>query len=201
MEILKWFITILTGYFLGCVNGAIIISKHMMKDDIRSHGSGNAGLTNFFRTYGGFQTLLVLAIDVFKTVLACLIGWWLLGTWEAKMLAGVAVMVGHCLPVTSRFKGGKGILCGLSVAIMMDWRVAVIILFIFITLVALTRFVSLGSIAASVAFVVSFWIFYSSWPIRIAALVGAAVAIWLHRPNMKRLLAGTEHKLTFHKKK
>lgn len=201
MEILKWVFAVLIGYFLGCINGAVIISKHMMKDDVRTHGSGNAGLTNFFRIYGGVQTLLVLAIDVLKTVLACLIGWWLLGTPEAKMLSGVAVMVGHCLPVTAHFKGGKGILCGLSVAIMMDWRVAAVILAIFLTLVALTRFVSLGSVVASVAFAVSFWVFFpDSLPIRIAALVGAALAIRLHWPNIKRLAAGTESKLTFHKK-
>ena len=78
MQALFWFLIVIIGYCLGNINGAIIISKCMMKDDVRSHGSGNAGLTNFFRTYGGFQSLLVIAIDVGKCVLACLIAVWLL---------------------------------------------------------------------------------------------------------------------------
>lgn len=201
MEILLWILVALIGYFLGCCNGAVIISKFIMKDDIRTHGSGNAGLTNYFRTYGGFQSLLVLAIDVVKTLLSCQIAWWIFRTPEAKMIGGFCTMIGHCFPVTAGFKGGKGILCGVSLAIMMDWRVFAIIFGLFAAVVLITRYVSLGSILASAAFWISFFVFFpESLTIRVTGSLAAILALYCHRQNMVRLIKGTERKLTFHKK-
>ena len=203
MQTFFWVLVIVIGYFLGNLNGAILISKHLMHDDVRKHGSGNAGLTNYFRTYGGFQSLLVIVIDVTKCVVACLIAQWLLPEQglHAKMVAGVACMVGHCFPATAGFKGGKGILCGAAMAGATDWRVLLIILALFILTIALTRFVSLGSVLAATAFAVCFLLFHwGDWLTCALALAAACFVIYRHRGNIVRLVKGTESKLTFHKK-
>jgi len=203
VQIIFWILILLIGYALGNINGAIIISKCMMKDDVRSHGSGNAGLTNYFRTYGGFQSLLVILIDVGKCVLACLIAAWLLPEQAlmAKMAAGVATILGHSYPAAAGFRGGKGILCGAALAGSVDWRVFALILSVFIITVAATRFVSLGSVLAATTFAVSFCIFYWGDPGLCAlALLAAAFVIFRHRSNIVRLVKGTESRLSFHKK-
>ena len=203
MNVMLWVAVVLAGYLLGTLNGAILISKWLMHDDVRTHGSGNAGLTNFFRTYGGIVTLLVIGIDVAKCVLACLLGRWLLPEYgiQAVMAAGVAVIFGHSYPVFAGFRGGKGILCGAALAGCADWRVLAIILGVFLIAVILTRFVSLGSVLAATAFAVSFCCFYwGNWVVCILAVLAAAFVILRHRQNIARLIQGTESKLTFHKK-
>ncbi len=204
MEIFKWLIVIILGYALGGFNGALIISKLLMKDDVRSHGSGNAGLTNFFRTYGGIKTVLVIVIDVLKCVLACLVAKWLLPEYGAgaQMVAGAAAVLGHSYPAVSQFRGGKGILCGAALAAIIDWRVFLIIFVIFVVTVALTRYISLGSILACVGFAVCFTAFHwGDWLTCIVAVGIAAFAIWRHHANIDRLRKGTESKFSFHKKK
>ena len=112
MQVIYWILIVVIGYALGNLNGALMISKLLMHDDVRSHGSGNAGLTNFFRTYGGFQSLLVIAIDILKCVAACVIAGLILPDQmlHAKMVAGVATIFGHSYPAAAGFRGGKGIL-------------------------------------------------------------------------------------------
>lgn len=201
--IVLWTLTLLQAYLLGNLNGAILVSRYLMHDDVRRHGSGNAGLTNYFRTYGGIQSLLVIAVDFLKCVLACTIARWLLPTapLHAAMGAGLACIVGHSYPVFSGFKGGKGILCGAALGLMVDVRVFAIIMTVFILLVALTRLVSLGSVLAAVTFVVCVCAFYwGDWMTCVLAVAAAAFVIWRHRGNIVRLLRGTEAKLTFHKK-
>lgn len=205
MQVFLWLLVLLLGYALGNFNGALLVSKLLMHDDVRTHGSGNAGLTNFFRTYGGLQTLLVIAIDVVKTVAACLLAQWLLGPYgvgtQAKMLAGLAVMLGHSYPAASQFRGGKGILCGASLAAVMDWRIFLLILAVFVLTVALTRYVSLGSILAAAGFGVCFpVVFWRNWTVCAAAVLAACFVVVRHRANIKRLLSHTESKLSFHKK-
>ena len=203
MEILFWVLTILAAYALGNLNGAILISKLIMHDDVRNHGSGNAGLTNYFRTYGGFQSLLVIAIDVVKCVLSCLIAGWLLPEYgiQSRMVAGGACILGHCFPAAAGFKGGKGILCGAAMAAATDWRVLVIILGLFILITALTRYVSLASLLAAVAFSVSYLVFYwGDWLTCAVAVAAAAFVSYRHRQNIVRLLQGTEPKFSFRKK-
>ena len=126
------FATAAAAYFLGCFNGAVIISKYILRDDVRSHGSGNAGLTNFYRTFGGPLTLAVILCDVLKAVIAVWLGTWLLGQatgWlvMSKYWAGVFCLLGHMFPCMFHFKGGKGILSGGTIAIMIDWRVALVV--------------------------------------------------------------------------
>ena len=202
MQIFLWILTAVIGYALGNFNGALLISKTMMHDDVRSHGSGNAGLTNFFRTYGGIQSVLVIVIDMGKCMLACCLAALLLPehALTAKALAGAATVLGHSYPAVSGFRGGKGILSGSAVALMIDWRIYVIIMTIFGVTVALTRYVSLGSILATSAFAICMLVFYwGSWP-ALALTVGTAIfVIARHHKNIGRLLHGTESKLTFHK--
>ena len=206
MELFLWILIIVLGYALGNLNGALLISKILIHDDVRTHGSGNAGLTNFFRTYGGFLSLLVIVIDVGKTVAACLIAQALLGPYgfamEAKMVAGVAAILGHSYPAASQFKGGKGILSGAALAACLDWRVFAIIFSIFLLAVIFTRYVSLGSVLAGAAFSVSFCAFHwGSWVICGLAVFAGAFVIVRHRANIVRLLHHNESKLSFHKKK
>lgn len=204
MQVVFWLVVVVVSYFLGNVNGALLISRLLMKDDVRSHGSGNAGLTNFFRTYGGFQSLLVIAIDVVKCVLACMLAQWLLPEQGliAKMIAGSVCILGHSYPVLEGFRGGKGIMSGFAMALSTDWRVAVIILAVFILAIVLTRFVSLGSVLAATAFAVSYVVFHwNNWPVCIVAVVTAGFVIFRHNQNIIRLFKGTESKLSFHKKK
>ena len=204
-------LTAVIAYFCGCFNGAVIVSKYILHDDIRTHGSGNAGLTNFFRTFGGPLTFAVILCDVLKAVIAILAGSFLVGALivddapvlvMAKYWAACFCLLGHMFPCMFGFKGGKGILSGGTIAIMLDWRLALLVWGGFILLVALTRFVSLGSVFAAAAFPVGTWFFVSRDPAIMAMAVFLGVLIiWMHRANITRFLTGKENKLSFHKKK
>ena len=115
------------AYLCGCFNGAVIVSKYILRDDIRTHGSGNAGLTNFYRTFGGFLTLVVILTDVLKAVAALLLAGLLMGAPFGQYWAALFCLLGHMFPCMFHFKGGKGILSGGTIAIMIDWRVAVVV--------------------------------------------------------------------------
>lgn len=197
-------ITVVVGYFLGNLNGAFLMYKLFAHEDIRKSGSGNAGLTNFMRKFGPSKGIWVLVIDIGKAVLACLIGRFLfapLGSAkEGLMLGALAVSLGHDFPVFLGFHGGKGIVCGFSVALCADWRCALIILAVFAVSLYATRYVSLSSILGAAAFCVSFAVLHWSEPV--VAVIGVLIgllAIFMHRPNIKRLMAGTEKKATFSK--
>ncbi len=197
----RFLIIAVVGYLLGCCNGAILTSKLFLKEDVRSHGSGNAGLTNFLRSYGGALTFVVTAVDVLKAVLACLLGKWLVGTSAAMMLGGMAAVAGHMFPAFFRFKGGKGILTGATVALCLDWRIFLIVIAVFAVAVLATRYVSLGSVLAAVCYPFCFlWRFWGDWGTVVMAFAIAIAAICLHHANISRLVHGTERKLSFHKK-
>ena len=189
------------AYFLGCSNGAVIISKYILRDDVRGHGSGNAGLTNFHRTFGGGLTAAVILIDVLKAVLALLIAGQLLGgTVFAKYWGGLFCLLGHMFPCMFRFKGGKGILSGGVMAIMIDWRIALVVWGGFLVLAAATRWVSLGSIWAGASFPVVSWFVYRDGAILVLALIIGGLIVWKHRGNLQRILAGTENRFSLHRK-
>lgn len=206
------------SYFLGCFNGAVIVSKYILRDDVRSHGSGNAGLTNFFRTFGGPLTLVVILCDVLKAILAVLAGvvvWKYVGAVYVgsgaemeqafatlgKYWAGLFCLLGHMFPCMFHFKGGKGILSGGTIAIMIDWRIALVVWGGFLILTALTRWVSLGSVWAAGSFPFATWFIYRDWLLLVLAVVIGGLILWMHRANIGRLLRGEENKLSFHKKK
>ena len=203
------------AYFCGCFNGAVIVSKYILRDDIRTHGSGNAGLTNFYRTFGGFLTLVVILTDVLKAVLAIQISVWLAGQllavdsletelairYLSKYWAGLFCLLGHMFPCMFHFKGGKGILSGGTIAIMLDWRLALLVWGGFLILAVLTRYVSLGSVFAAAAFPIGTWLFVSRNPVIMAlALLLGGLVLYMHRGNIHRLLTGTESKFSLHKK-
>ena len=195
------------SYFLGCVNGAILVSKYFYRDDVRKHGSGNAGLTNFYRTYGAKCALFVIALDVAKMAAAVALGAALFSAFFqsavlGKYFAGLFCVIGHMFPVTEHFKGGKGILSSGTLIICIDWRVALAGWGAFLILVLLTRYVSLGSIAAAASVPFSTMYVYPG-ELRLLSL-GTAISvlvIWAHRTNIKRLLNGTESKFHFHRSK
>lgn len=202
-----WFwiaVTALVGYLLGNMNGAVFTSR-MMHDDVRNHGSGNAGLTNFIRNYGAGKAALVIAIDALKAVFGCLIGGLLLKPYgmytEGAAIGGAAVMLGHTFPALLGFRGGKGILSGLFVAIMVDWHVALLILAVFAIAYLATWYVSLGSVLAAATFSVGFVIFHHSSPVvMVCGIFMGALAVFMHRENIARLVKGEERKTNLFKK-
>ena len=190
-------------YLLGCFNGAVIVSKYILRDDVRSHGSGNAGLTNFYRTFGGPLTAVVILCDVLKAVAAVLLGSWLLGFMDplfGKYWAGLFCLLGHMFPCMFHFKGGKGILSGGTIALMIDWRVALVVWGGFLILTALTRYVSLGSLWAGASFPFISWYCYPNPAIVALAFACGGWVVWQHRGNIRRLLSGTENKFSLHRK-
>jgi glycerol-3-phosphate acyltransferase PlsY len=196
-----WFsvlIAVLTGYFLGNLNGAVCISA-MMNDDVRSHGSGNAGLTNFIRNYGVGQAVYVILIDGGKAVLACVTGGLLLqsyvGFTGGAAIGGTAVILGHIFPVLLGFRGGKGILSGFFIALTVDWRIGLMILGVFAVVYLLTKYVSLGSILGALTFSAAFALLHYDDPLVIACGVFMGLlTVYMHRGNIVRLLKGQERK-------
>ena len=198
-------IIVVTSYMLGNLNGSVCISALKAHEDVRTHGSGNAGLTNFIRSYGTASAALVIAIDGSKAVFACLLGGLLLKPYgleiEGEMLAAAAVILGHNFPAALGFRGGKGVLCGAVAALCMDLRVFAILLVVFVLIVALTRYVSLGSVIVAALFGLCFAGFYWEHPFVVVCGVGlGALVIMMHRKNIRRLINGTESKLSLKRK-
>lgn len=209
----------LVAYFCGCFNGAVIVSKYILRDDVRNHGSGNAGLTNFFRTFGGPLTVVVILTDVLKAIVAILVSVWLGGLFDPRILpaaplenqamilvffkywGGLFCLLGHMFPCMFHFKGGKGILSGGTIAIMIDWRVALVVWGGFLILAALTKWVSLGSIWAGASFPFATWFVYHDVVLLALAILLGGLIVWKHRGNLKRILNGTESKFSLHHKK
>ena len=197
-------IGVLVSYLLGNLNGAVCMSA-LKNDDVRTHGSGNAGLTNFIRNYGLSSALYVILIDAAKAVLACVLTGLLLQPYglylEGSAIGGLAVMLGHNFPALLGFKGGKGILSGLFIALTVDWRIALIILAVFLLAYLLTQYVSLGSVLAAAAFAVSFVLLHlDNLTVAICGGIMGSLAVFMHRGNIGRLIKGTERKTNLFKK-
>jgi glycerol-3-phosphate acyltransferase PlsY len=198
--------SLVAGYLLGSISTAIVVGK-MYGKDIRSLGSSNAGLTNTLRVLGKFAALLVLAGDVLKGVLACRTGL-LLGAYVASadaapsaclLAAGAGAVIGHNWPLYFGFRGGKGILTAVTVLFMVDWIMALASLAVFAIVVGLTRYVSLASVLAT-AFVVAISFLpaaENTAPFQVFAWTMATIIVFRHRENIRRLLAGTENRLTY----
>lgn len=206
IDILRILLALAAGYLLGSLNTAVLIGKLYGKD-IRGHGSKSAGLTNTLRVLGKSAALLVFAGDILKGIVACFIGL-RLGVYvhagEATdsvslLAAGAGAVIGHNWPAYFGFKGGKGALTGVAVLFMFDWVMALMCLGLFAIIVAATRYVSLGTISATVFFAaISFMpAFEHTFYFWIFACLMAVVIVFKHRENVRRLVAGTENKLTF----
>ena len=192
-------IAVLVAYLLGNLNGAVSMSVFIGNEDVRTKGSGNAGLTNFIRNYGSANAIFVVLIDAGKAVIACLAAGLLLEPYgyylEGVVLGGTAVMLGHTFPALLGFRGGKGILSGLFIAFVADWRIALILLVVFFGVYFLTHYVSLGSVLAAISFGISFVVFHHDnlW-VMLGGVFMGALATFMHRGNISRLLKGTERK-------
>ena len=193
-------ITAVIAYLLGNLNGAVLISRIVAHEDVRTKGSGNAGLTNFTRNYGAHTSVFVILIDVGKAVAACLLGGLLLKGYGHYMdgvaLGGLFVILGHDFPALLGFKGGKGILSGVTVALMLDWRIGLFVFGIFLLAYALTKYVSLGSVLSSGAFGPIYAVIHwgEGWfPICVGFALSALI-VWMHRGNIVRLAKGEERK-------
>ena len=192
------------AYLLGSIDTGILVSKFLYHDDVRKYGSGNAGLTNFYRVYGKKNVVWVILLDVLKAVASCLIGGALLGAvmdWAilGKYIAGLFCMLGHVFPCMFGFKGGKGVLSGGAIAILLDWRIALVVWGIFIILVAFSRMVSLGSMGAAISFPIMTWTIYHSTVLLVLSVLISVLICWRHKDNAKRIAHGEENKLEFHK--
>ena len=206
IDLLKILAALALGYLLGSFNTAVIVGKIYGKD-IRSHGSKNAGLTNTLRVLGKPAAAFVLAGDILKGIVACLIGLYLgvyVRSGEAVdcvslLAAGAGAVIGHNWPVYFGFKGGKGALTAATVMFMFNWAMALVCLGFFVMIVALTRYASLGTVSAAVLFVALSFMpaFGNTFYFDIFAGLMALMIIFKHRENIRRLLSGTENKLAF----
>lgn len=180
------------GYLLGSVSSAVLVSKFFERKDIRSVGSGNAGATNMTRVFGWGAGVATLVCDILKTVASMLLGKLLHGP-EGMMAAGVMCFLGHCFPVYFGFKGGKGIAVGAAVGFMLSPWMFLMILGVFAVVAALTRRVSAASVAAAVSYPLAAYLAGVREPYQlICCALMAALAIFMHRANIARLIKGTE---------
>ncbi len=199
MRTLYLILTAIIAYCLGSLNGAIIAGQFILHKDVRRYGSRNAGLTNYYRTFGTTGLVVLVLIDVLKTVIAVLIGGALLNKVEAReagmLFAGFCVILGHMFPAIFQFRGGKGVLSGVTMAFLVDWRVGLCCLLTFLILVLFTRYVSLGSVVGSALCPVYLWIFGHE---RLSIILGALCALLIvikHAENIVRLVSGTERRI------
>lgn len=203
------------AYCIGSVNFSVIFSKKFAGFDIREKGSGNAGSTNMLRSVGKGAAALTLLCDVLKGVIAIaisiIIGNIVQGSNKELLLqiAGIAVVIGHTFPAFFGFKGGKGVATSLGILLMSNWKIGLICLVFALLLMAFTRIVSLGSCSAAVLFPVLTLFINDSYTVLtegkkgstylIYSIILAAIVLYNHRSNIKRLLNGTENKLSFKK--
>lgn len=222
MLIFAILISAVLSYLLGSFNSSILVVRLLKHQDIREFGSHNAGLTNTLRCFGKGCAALTLVGDLAKGIVAVLLSKGiceLLGTGLTAQndvhfigyIAGIFAILGHVFPIYYHFKGGKGVLVGVSVFLGIDWKVFLCLIVIFAVVLAISKYVSLGSIIAAaccpvVTFLFQFWqrgdlpMWYLWLNTGLAALMGAWV-IYMHRTNIQRLKAGNENKFSFHSKK
>jgi len=213
-------ISVVPAYLLGSVNGAIITSKYLYRKDIRNYGSGNPGLTNFYRVFGKGGSLLVILIDVLKTITPVIFGGWVFGRYTGMSLseiwlfgrffevslfgqtiAGFFVMLGHCFPVFYKFKGGKGVMAAGAILLFLDWRLSLISWGAFIVMAALTRFVSLSALVGAAVFPTVQLILGIGgfWEIT-ASFMCAILVVVRHEGNIRRLIKGEEPRFSFRRR-
>lgn len=190
---IRWILIAVCGYLFGSVSSAVLISKLMFREDVRASGSGNAGATNMARVYGMVPGLMAFFFDAVKTVMAMGLGQLLDGSLGMSV-GGIACVVGHCWPVFFQFRGGKGVSVGAVVALMIDWRVFLLLVVIFFGTYALSRIVSVCSLVVAVVLPVASILLKQSAPEITLALFTCAVVLWQHRSNILRLIRGEEKK-------
>jgi len=200
---------LLAGYILGGISGGHLAGK-LYKTDVREHGSGNLGATNVLRTLGVKAAILTFAVDVCKVILPVLVVRYVLFpqyepfTYESQLLVlyvAFGAVIGHNFPMTLNFHGGKGVACLAATILMFDWRMALPELLLFVVIVAITKYVSLGSILVSLFFFGWITIVHDA-PLHMLLIAAAfpVSVIFMHRSNIVRLIHGTENKMGSKKK-
>lgn len=203
LSIVSLVIYTLAPYLLGSLNTAVIVSRVMYNDDIRRYGSGNAGFTNVMRTFGMKAAAFTFVGDILKTVISVMIGWCFFGYLSAY-IAGFACFIGHILPCFYQFRGGKGVLCASAMLFMLDWRLFLIEVAIFLVAVFVTKYISFGSILGAMTYPLILNRMNAHLENRLGTIEMIAMAIgviivWKHRENLKRIFNGTESKFSFKK--
>ena len=196
-------ICIAVPYFLGSINFAIMLSKAIYKTDIREFGSGNAGATNMMRTFGKKTALMTFGGDALKAFVSGALGYLLLGQYGAH-IAGLFCVVGHMFPIYYKFKGGKGVVTTAVSMLMCNPFVFLVLLVIFVIIVGFTKYISLASIMCALLYPVILdriekFVNGVSRPYVIIPMIIAALVVFMHRENIKRLMSGTESKFSFKK--
>lgn len=203
----------LIAYAIGSINFSVIISKKMAGFDVREKGSGNAGTTNMLRSVGKKAAAITLLCDILKGVISIVLAM-IIGNIFKDMnkelllqIAGIAVVLGHTFPIFFGFKGGKGVATSLGILIMSNWKIGLICLVFGVVLIILTRMVSLGSCAAAVLFPVLTLFINDSYTVLtegksgsvylIYSIILAIIVLYNHRSNIKRILNGTENRISF----
>lgn len=217
--ILKCVLIGVVSYLLGSLNFSIILSEVVKKKDIRKSGSGNAGATNMMRTYGIKAAVGTMLGDIFKVAIGILVAFAILGVpmkyiftnpadaaeiqrvMLYKEFAGLFCVLGHIFPLYFKFKGGKGVAACTGMVIIVDWRIALILFVIFVSVILISKWISLGSIVIAILYPVLIFVFYKNWILSLVALLFTAIVIIAHRENIKRLIKGEENKISLKNKK
>jgi len=189
--ILKLILSALIGYVMGSISWAVILTRKIAHEDVRDHGSGNAGATNVARVFGMGAGVMTFAADAAKTAVSMLAGRLICGETGA-LIAAAACLAGHCYPVFFSFRGGKGVSVGAAIGLMLDWRLFVLLVVVFFTAFLLTKRVSVCSLSCAVSFpVIQFFLGVRGWALVLGLFVMVTV-VFMHRSNVKRLIEGTE---------
>ncbi len=210
---LAYIVIAIIAYLIGSINFSIIISKKMAGFDVREKGSGNAGTTNMLRSVGKKAAVSTLICDILKGVVSILLAI-IMGNIAKNLdkelllqIAGISVVLGHTFPIFFQFKGGKGVATSLGVLLMSNWQIGLICLVFALVLMALTRMVSLGSCVAAILFPILTLFINEHYTVLtdgksgrvyfIYSVILAIIVLYNHRENIKRILNGTENKLSF----
>lgn len=198
-QILIYALLAVLGYLIGSVSMSIILTKYFFKDDVRNHGSGNAGATNVARVYGWWPGIVTLLCDFAKCVLAFWVGKKLgmmaggaPGADPGSALACAACLLGHCFPVYFGFRGGKAVSTGACVGFLIDWRLFLILLAVFALVFAWKRIVSISSVCAAGALIIASPFLAGSRAQAALGIFTGLLVIFMHRENIRRLKNGTE---------
>lgn len=196
----KFIICIAIAYLLGNISGGMIFGKLLFNKDIRDYGSKNAGTTNALRVFGIKAGALTFIVDLLKSILACFIGMKLLGL-NGVLLSGIFVVLGHNWPIFLNFKGGKGIASSFGFIMFLDYKIAIVAIIIFIIIVILTKYISLGSMLTTTLVLPISYIFfgYRNIYVLLTFLFLASLSIFRHNSNIIRLINGNENKIKIKK--
>ncbi len=215
MTVIKLILIAVISYLLGSLNFGVILSKFVKKDDVREKGSGNAGTTNMMRSYGKIFGILTIIGDIAKVIIAIEIAFRILPADELKKIfdllntnpqiclksfAGLFAVIGHIFPCFFGFKGGKGVATSGGMVIFVNWKIALILFTVFVINFFTTKYVSLGSIIMAVLYPIMMWFFYKDLLLVVISCIFTLIVIIAHRENIKKLINGTENKISFDKK-